>query len=327
MRNNVLATLVYYDVLDFPLKTEEILGYLIKTDDEIIDDITIQEVKKTLDQLILESVADVDQKFYYLAGRDYLVPLRIKNEKTSREKWAKAERAIKWLKFVPFVKAVFASGTLAMNNCDELSDLDVLVVAKHGRIWLTRMLVSGMMALLRVRRKWTDKIAPDKICLNHYITDRSLRIPFENIFNAQTYANLKPMLVKNKKIIENFYKENIWLNKYLITDPEDSIYDIMIYHKWIEIGWVARVVAVAGEWLLGSWRGNWLEKMAKNYQVNKIEKNPLTVAALSHESKGGHGSGSHIVYSDEMLAFHPDSPETAIIEKYQEKLKALEGSR
>jgi len=86
---------------------------------------------------------------------------------------------------------------------------------------------------------------------------------------------------------------------------------------------VARVMSAAGEWVLNSWCGNWLEKLAKNYQVKKIERNPLTAAALSHMSKGGRGS--HIIYSDEMLAFHPDSPEKAIIEKYRTKLKTLTG--
>ena len=79
-----------------------------------------------------------------------------------------------------------------------------------------------------------------------------------------------------------------------------------------------------GDYDSGNYRlskiGNWLEKQAKKYQIRRIEKNPLTVA--TGPGAGGHQSG-HIVYSDEMLAFHPDSPEKEIIEKYIKNLNLL----
>jgi len=327
MKHNILATLAYYDVLDMPLKAEEVLRYLIKvgpvvefpitakpreTDfrkfhygagEKHENEIDLKKVKKTLDKLILDGIVDTDLGYYYFKDKDYLVPLRLKKERISIQKWKIAKRAIKWLAYVPYVEAIFASGTLAMNNCDELSDLDVLVVAKHGRIWTTRFLVSGMMSLLRVRRKWSDKIAPDKICLNHYITDKSLQIPFENIYNAQTYVNLKPILIRDPKIISRFYNENIWIEKYIVDPVAPKTSNLKKVNNW-----AVRI----GEIILNSWIGNWLEVKLKKYQIRRIIANPLTT-----------NPNGHIVYSDEMLAFHPDSPEEEVVKKYESLLARL----
>ncbi len=340
MRDNVLATLAYYDVLDFPLKAEEVLKCLIRLDPRSLSFyharqnfwpsasgadhengsknlgghdrgnliVTIADIKKILDQLILEKLADFNQGYYFLPGRDYLAPLRLKREKISRKKWAKARQAIWWLKFIPYVEAVFASGSLALNNCDELSDLDVLVVTKHGRIWLTRFWITAWLSVIGARRKPFDKIAPDKICLNHYITDKSLRIPFESMYNAQNYVNLKPVLIRNWKIVEKFREENNWISKFVIgdwaisNDPE----------KLIRINRLARLVSGIGKTTLNTKLGDWLEKIARRYQIKRIEANPLTKSPTGH-----------VVYSDEQLAFHPDSPESSVLERFDQKLAEL----
>lgn len=309
MRNNVLATIVYYDVLDFPLKAEEVLKCLAKTDGNLPPSgPDLLEVKRAVDQLVLEKIIDRDGAYYYLWGRDFLVPLRLKREKISRRKWHKALKAVWWLQFIPYVKAIFASGSLALSNCDELSDLDVLVITKHGRIWLTRFLVTVCLSWLGVRRKPEQKIAPDKICLNHYITDESLRIPFESIYNAQNYINLKPVLVRDWKIIEKFKEENNWIGKFVIgnwavsNDPE----------KLIKISWLGKLISGISALVLNTKLGDWLEKVARSYQTKLIEVNPLT-----------RDPNGHVIYSNNQLAFHPDSPEVKILKTYQMKLKEL----
>lgn len=320
-KNNILITLAYYDVLDFPLKAEEVLRYLIKTETLLSpEEINIGNIKQTLDQLLLDKVVGFGGGYYFFHDRDYLIPLRKKRQKISERKIARATSAVRWLRFLPFMKTIFASGSLALKNCEELSDLDVLVVVKHGRIWLARLLISGVLSFLRIRRKSFEKIAPDKICLNHYITDKSLKIPFENLYNAQTYLNLKPILIRDEKIFSDFFNENAWLNKYLCSAGNNKFYDSMMYHKIgigdkgqeVGIKWLAKAVSGFFEWALNSRLGNWLEQKSKNYQVKRIEANPLTIKPEGH-----------VVYSDEQLAFHPGSVEKEIIEKYNQRLKNL----
>lgn len=310
MRQNILATLAFYDALDMPLKREEIFRFLIKINPDDNKVVGQLEIEKTVAQLLLEGNVRCREGHYFLFDKEYLVPLRQKKKEISEKKMSKAKKAVRWLAFLPFVRAVFTSGSLTFGNCDELSDLDILVVAKKGRIWTCRLLVSGKMSILGVRRKWFQKIAPDKICLNHYITDESLAIQFENIYNAQTYLNLKLLLAGDKNIVANFYRENEWLKKHLFFyEPTESS------KEQIKVGFLARVAVVVGEWILNSKFGEWLENRARDYQTRRIEKNPL--------SKNPSG---HIVYSNEQLAFHPDSPADEILRKYELNLEKIKNA-
>src|SRR3989344_5892114 len=217
LRPNILATLAYYDIFDFPLKAEEVFARLInfKHLGQSVDIASplylrcpeIGQIQKELDLLILDRTINRADNYYFLFGREYLIPLRLKREEIAKRKWRIARRAIWWLRFIPYLRAVFASGSLAMNNTDELSDLDVLVAVKHGRIWLARLLITAMLSVLHFRRRGRDRIAPDKICLNHYISDEALFIPHQSIYNAQTYANLVPILA-SEMITKNFQKTN-----------------------------------------------------------------------------------------------------------------------
>ena len=311
MGNNILATLAYYDVLDFPLRPEEVLRCLVKINNQLNQTyLNLENVKKTLDQLLLEKLIDREGNYYFLSGRDYLVPLRIKRAKISKRKWAKAKGAIGWLQFFPYLEAVFASGSLALGNCDELSDLDVLVVTKHGRIWLARFLITVWFSWLGVRRKPEQKIAPDKICLNHYITEKSLRIPFESLYNAQNYVNLKPLLMRDQSLITKFQDENNWIKNYIIG-PWVLDFD-GADRPAVKISFVSGLISNICRLILDASPGNWLEKLTKGYQIKKIVRNPLT------RSPSG-----HVVFNDNQLAFHPDSPEVKILETYQMKLKEL----
>jgi hypothetical protein len=309
-RKNILATLAYYDILDFPLKEEEIFRFLINLKrlmpSEELPAPSFDEVKAELEELKKDGSVNFSDGFYFLFERDYLVPLRLRRERIAKEKWKKVLQAIQLLKFLPYIKAIFASGSLAINNTEELGDLDVLIIVKHGRIWLSRLLISGLLSLIGMRRKYNEKVAPNKICLNHYITDKSLSIPFHSIYTAQTYINLRPVFVSNPQIISEFYKANSWLLEYLVN------FDFSLKRRGLERGFLAKIVSIIGEMVLNSKLGSWLEIWAKYWQVKRIERH------RKQDPPGG-----RVIYNDYYLEFHPGSVEKEIIEKYNRHLKNL----
>lgn len=319
-KHNILATLAYYDVLDMPLRAEEVWLRLVNfkhledsgsrvqgsegSQNTPYPKVGLDVVYKELHQLVLDGTANRSGEYYFLFGREYLVPLRLKHEEIAKRKWQKAKRAIQWLRFVPYVRAVFGSGSLAINNTDELSDLDVLVVVKHGRIWLARLWITVLLSVLGVRRRGSDKIAPDKICLNHYISDQSLLIPFQSIYNAQTYSNLIPIYVRSKNLIEQFKNANRWVLDFVFSWnlPDKPL---------IKNGWLEKITGLA-ETVLDSKIGNIFEKWARNYQYNRIVQNPAT-----------RQPAGRVIITDEQLEFHPHSIETSIIKKYNDNLIKL----
>lgn len=313
-RNNILATLAYYDVFDFPLKKEEIFRFLVGFEHlgrKEAEMPAIGDIESELDRLVAEKTVGFADGFYFLFDRNYLIPLRLKKEKIAKKKWKKVFRAIWWLKFLPYVRAIFASGSLATSNTDELGDLDILIIVKHGRIWLSRLLISGLLSLLGMRRKYNQKIAPDKICLNHYITDKSLLIPYKSIYTAQTYINLKSVFVSDSQVVAEFYKANSWLGEYVLNFEAEELAAEKI-HMAMGHNFLTKIKSKASELILNTRLGNRLENRARRWQISRIEKH-----------KKQDPPGGRVVYTDEQLEFHPGSVEKEIIEKYNQRLTKL----
>ena len=310
LESNILATLVYYDIFDLSLRKEElfkrlcVFGHLFHGKKR--ETVSRSQFDYSLEQLLKTGKINLKNNYYYLFEREYLIPFRLKKEKLAISRIKRTRWAVGWLRFAPNLLAVFASGSLAMRNTDELSDLDILIITKSGRIWLTRLYVTVILSLLGIRRKVTDKIAPNKVCPNHYITDKSLLVPFKSIYNAQTYSNLIPIYVRGNKIIEEFKKANSWVLDYV--------------HEWGNIestneilktglpGFLAKIK----EKSLNNKLGDFFEKLARNYQSRRIASNPLTKQ-----------SGGRVVFNDEQLEFHPSSIEEEIVRKYNQRMKEL----
>lgn len=310
LRQNILATLAYYDVFDFPLTADEVFKFLIFFKHLGVVETkqpNTQEVKKELDQLLLDRVVDSRDGLYFLFDKEYLVPLRHKREKIALNKWQRAVSALKWLRLTPFVRAIFASGSLAMSNTDELSDLDVLVVTRQGRIWLTRFLITLTLSILGVRRRGFDRVAPDKICLNHYITDHSLHIPFQSLYNAQTYSNLVPIFLRDGSLVAKFKQENRWVMDYVFDWANIDLENKYKIKTEPAIFW-----AKFFEVILSGKAGDFFERLARKYQFRRIAENPVT--------EKPHG---RIVFNDQQLEFHPHSIETEVVAKYNQKLARL----
>jgi predicted nucleotidyltransferase len=246
--------------------------------------------------------------FYFIGPCRDMAELRIARQKIADRKWKKTLRAVKYMNFIPYVLAVFGSGSLALNNTKPESDLDVLIVAKGGRIWTTRMLVSLVMSLLRVRRTKTDTIAPDKICLNHYVTDLSLEIPHQSMYCAHLYAHLVPVLLRDEAMTYKFKKENDWMKNYLFNWGEEGEQHL----KTLRPSPKMNKVAVFLETVLSGRVGNWLEEYFKRVQLKRINSDPNT-----------NKSGGRATFSDLELEFHPSSPEKGILGRYNATLAAL----
>lgn len=301
-RDAILSTLAYYDVLDMPLSADEAFRYLIKKPGN--DILKFSRIQEYCDELAREKKIAEREGRYYLFDREYLVPLKLERERLARRKWERTYRIMRWLRAVPFIKIVFASGSLSMNNTDEQSDLDIIIVARYGRIWLARLLTLFVLTVLGARRRQSDMVAPDKICPNHFITDASLEIPYRSLYTAQLYANLVPLIVRDRSLLEAFQSANTWVTEYLDHWKIDGT-------RIFEPGLSAHV-QYAGEKLLSRKLGDWLESAAADWQRRRIATRKLEIRP-----------GGHLTYTDEALAFHSGSSEREILQRYNSLLSAL----
>ncbi len=207
---------------------------------------------------------------------------------------------------MPFVRLMMMSGTMAVGNPYKESDIDLLVVAKAGRIWTVRALLTFFALVFgKYRHKRQTK---NRLCLNHHITDKSLAIDFGNLYKAQEYLNLIP-IAGELKIYDNFLLANQkWMEKYVYCYDFDQRENIWTFFPQKIFLKTKRFF----EWLFGKTAGDWLEKFFKKIQIFFIQKNPL-----SNQPEG------RLRYTDDNLVFHPVLIEPEVINRFNSKLATL----
>jgi len=307
----VLATLAYYDVNEMALTRSELLNYCVnpkrieKDSSPVCNSL---EVDTAIDRLISGGKMISYNGYFMLPGRLSLYDKRIEYQKISDQKWKKLLKISFWLQMVPYMRAVFVTGSLAIGNVHKKSDLDLLIVTAPGRIWFSRFLISVLISLFGMRRKRFDKIAPDKICLNHYITEKSLKIPFKSLYAAQVYAHMIPIWSKEQKTIDEFERLNSWISEYVCDWKIKRNYRFRTISNSKVLGFIRR----AGEFIFNNYIGDKIELLSGKIQGKRIKSNPSYLAP-----------GGRIKVDESKLEFHPNSPELLTINQFNEKISRL----
>jgi hypothetical protein len=306
LHKNILSTIVYYDILEYPLTSFEIWKYLISWNMEHItynrgSGITLADVIKELEEGELKKYLDEYRGFYFLKGRKRLVKERIERNKISEKKFRIIKRAVWWLRFVPFIRMIAVTGRMAMKNADWKSDLDLFIVLKSGHIFTGRILSTGLVHILGIRR-YGKKIA-NRICLNYFITDESLEISLKDLFSSSEYSFIVPVF--GWEIFRRFQEKNMWIKKYRINYiPQERA-----GWKLVEDSFSSKLIREAGKLIFNA---GFVENFLKKFQMNRITRDPRT-----------HKTGSFVAANDRELVFLPEPQGPKIFSLFEERLKKI----
>lgn len=213
-RNNpFLSAILYADIFDFPLTGQELWHYAIGRKNN-----TKKYFSAFLSHLP-ESVATRDG-YYFLKGRGEIVKLRKRREKESQKKMLLATRASRIIASIPTVLFVGVSGGLSRLNADIRDDIDLFLIVKKRRLWVTRFYVALLLQMYGLRRQRRDATAPSKICVNMLIDERMISFSEkrQDIYTAHEIAQLLP-LVNKKNTYQKFRKANMWTSSFLPNAP------------------------------------------------------------------------------------------------------------
>lgn len=289
-RRAIKKTLAYFDTFDFPLTAEEIYRWLWAYEGMI----TLFDIKQALDELVAKKEIMQKSSFYCFPGREKTIRLRQDAIPLIKEKMSLARKATKILRFVPFLRAVYVCNTVAGAIPHEHSDIDVFIVIRRHRLWMTRAMITVLLSVFRMRR--TVERVHNKICLSFYITEdhlslNDIRWGESDIYLAYWIDQLVPVFDR-EMLIERIYRENTWVKKWLPhAFPHPTAHP-----KWqVSESKMSRFFQDKVERVLAGSNGDMIEVKAKQWQKKKMGRNIYSLQDLPD---------SRVVVNDTMLKFH-----------------------
>lgn len=206
----ILKTLTYSDVFASPLNLSDLHRYLYKY---IVD-------KKTL-KLVLQNTSWIKKigTYYVLAGRESLVKNYRVNVKESKRKTAIAKQIVSILRLIPSIRMIGISGSVAAENATKGADIDLFIITRHHSLWITRLLATMIVTILRKKRAVKSELAPDTICMNMWMTEDSLLLPKKNIFVAREVVQMK-VIYDSCHTYASFLHANKWIYTYFPNNPQ-----------------------------------------------------------------------------------------------------------
>ncbi len=297
LQQNILRTLLYYDIFDYPLKDEEVFKFLPE------NSISQTDFKNQLKTICHEpdSVIREHNGYVFLEPKKNLVSQRLEREYISFRKWKTAKRVTTLIKNFPFVRAVFISGSLSKNNSDKKADLDFMLITAPSRLWICR-------SLLMLFKKTFLFNSYKYFCINYLITEDNLEIEEKNIFTATEIAYIKSTY--NSGLMNKFIASNLWIKNYFpnYTEGDETLHGTPVkisncscfLRKILEVPFKGKF----GDWLETKLLHQTVRHWKKKYSHISDEEREQMFKSTMKESKT-----------------HPHNMQKKILEMYNEKLK------
>ena len=279
LRDQVLATLRYFDVQDHPLTLLEVWKYLLAGEAR---GATVDEVLFALERDLAGEV-ETSSGFYFLKGRFASVAQRLRSNFYAAPRLKRARRYLGFVRHVPFIKACALTGSEATANSKLGSDIDLFIVTEPTRMWLGRAAITLYFQLTGLRRHGTH--VADRFCLNHYVAGAHRLGSDHNVYTAVEYASLIAYFGAGE--IYGFQQQNAdWMSQYL-AQPQ------FVRYETAPTSWLARALTA----LFAHRVGDWLERMAGVLQSRRIK------------------AQDYITVAPDELSFHPGSKGQQVLAK------------
>jgi hypothetical protein len=295
LKERVYATLVFFDLFDRPLTLDEIYLYRFGN----INKKELENFLQNDHQILLK------EGLYFFADRKNIFENFLEKQIIARKLWHKVGFFLPIIRLIPFVRLVAICNTLAFDAPTLDSDIDLFIITKKGRIFLTRTFVTLLFSILGVRRHG-NKIA-GRFCLSFYLADDVLDIHSiqldDDIYLPFWMASLKAFL--GKQCYLDFLKNNNWLTAFFDREPEPDL-QMLRKDPWFS------VFGKFGEFVFGGKFGDLVELKLKNFYQKRFQKN-----------KNALGDEASIVVNSSMLKFHNIDRRKEITESFKERFNEV----
>ncbi len=292
-KENILATLAYFDIFSYPLTRAEIYLFLGKK-------YNYDDFDDAVSCLLIEGAIHQFDRFFTLKNDHQLAVRRVEGNSKAEELIRKAKRVGNILIRFPYVRGVAISGSLSKNFADEYSDIDLFIITAKNRLWVAR-------TLMHCLKKLTFLVNREHyFCMNYYIDEQELQIAEKNIYTAIEIGTLLPL--EGDIVFEKFYAANTWTRDFLpnknmrIASAKPSKIPAL---KWLF------------EFLFNSWVGNALDTLLMKITARRWRQKTI------HHKMNSHGQVLAMITGKHHSKPDPKNFQASLLLKYECKLDAL----
>jgi len=206
-QQEILKTLLYSDIFDYPLTEDELWRFT----GEKMDKNTCREALDSLPPLIAK-----EGNYYYFTGRRGIIRKREKRAKESDKKIIYAKKTIALLSFIPTVVFIGISGSVAMSNCKKEDDIDLFIISRKNTVWFTRLCILLLLQLIGERRRRYDTRGTNQMCVNMFLSENALMLSKyrQNLYTAHEVARMIPMFERDN-MHSRFLSANRWVKRFM----------------------------------------------------------------------------------------------------------------
>jgi len=211
VKEAALSAVLYFDVFDYPLLLDQIVSFCPSP-------ISAPQIQSLLQELVKDDVLQEHQGYYARQNCADLVHRRLKCEARAQALMQLAIENGRLIEAFPFVSAVFLSGSISKMVMHEESDIDFFVVARHGRLWVSKL-------FLKMYKVFALGNSKKHFCMNYFLSDTIMEIQERSIFTAVELVTLVPVSLggmKGKLLLQNKWYAD-FLPNFLVKSKDSSL--------------------------------------------------------------------------------------------------------
>ncbi len=193
--------------------------------------------------------------------------------------WRKAFFYVGILQIVPFVKMVSVCNSLAFSAVDEKSDIDLFIVAKNGRLFFVRTMITFILHILAVRRHG-NKVS-GRFCLSFFIDESAANLHSlalkKDVYLAYWISSMVPLI--DRSFSKDFLEKNFWIEDYFESSlrlDTSKVLPLSTFKRFLN-GFVAMVFKGKFGDFCESKLMKWQLKRAKGKSINASKDASLVI--------------------------------------------------
>ncbi len=205
LSRQIIITLAYSDVFDYPLSLDEI--YLAinypTTKEEIKQELTHLVNKKNIFLFDNQKDNKAVSWFSLQNNEDIFTKRKIRND-NAKIFLERAKNISLTIGKLPFVRGVMISGSLSKNCIDDTSDIDYFIITAPEKVWIVHSLLVFYRNFFLKNKK--------ELCCNYTIDTFSLHIKHHTQYVATEIATVLPTF--GQEIYQDFIQNNDWIKDF-----------------------------------------------------------------------------------------------------------------